>query len=131
MRMILIEDNPADVRLIEEALKFSGMAVDIAHFPDGLSAVAKLRSREEPWQPPPDIVFLDLNMPRLSGFDVLETLRGTPECAAIPIVIFTSSQSPADVEKAASLKVDRFVRKPTELREFFTVVSSTVRDLAG
>jgi CheY-like chemotaxis protein len=129
MRMILIEDNPADVRLMKEALKFSGMKFEITHFPDSLAAVSTLGLREPAWYPPPDIVFLDLNMPRLSGFDVLKILRRTPECDKVPIVVFTSSQSPADLEKAQQLGVDRFVRKPTELREFFDIVSSTIRDL--
>jgi CheY-like chemotaxis protein len=129
--MILIEDNPADVRLVKEALRYSGMNVDVTHFADGLAAVSTLRSGEHAWHPPPDIVFLDLNMPRLSGFDVLEVLRDTPECDEVPIVVFTSSQSPVDVQKAHGLGVDRFVRKPTELYEFFDVVGSTVRDLVG
>lgn len=129
MRLVIIEDNPADVRLFREALEFSKIDVEVNHLRDGITAIAMLRSREEPWNPPPDIVFLDLNMPRLSGFEVLEILRGTPECDGVRIVVFTSSQSPADAEKATRLKADRFVRKPTELREFFAIVGSTVRDL--
>jgi CheY-like chemotaxis protein len=131
MRMIVIEDNPADVRLVREALKYSGIDIEVSHFPDGLAAVAMLQSGGQPWSPPPEIVLLDLNMPRMSGFDVLETLRGTPEFESTRIVVFTSSQSPADMEMASKLRADRFVRKPTELREFFDVVSSTVRELTG
>jgi CheY-like chemotaxis protein len=130
MRIIIIEDNPADVHLFKEALKYSGIHAQVDHFPDGLTAVAKLRLREEPWNPPPDVVFLDLNMPRLSGFEVLEIIRDTPRCGDIRVVVFTSSQSPADAERAAQLNAHRFLRKPTELREFFTVVGSTIRDLA-
>ncbi|MGH9631268.1 MAG: response regulator [Bryobacteraceae bacterium] len=131
MRIVIIEDNPADVRLFKEALKFSGLDVELNHFPDGITAVAKLRSIEKPWNPSPDIVFLDLNMPRLSGFEVLEIIRGAPECDGVRIVVFTSSQSPADAEKVARLKADRFVRKLTELRALFAVISSTLRDLAA
>ena len=131
MRIIIIEDNPADVRLFKEALKFSGIEVELSHFGDGMTALAMLQLREGPWNPPPHVVFLDLNMPRLSGFEVLEVLRGTPVCDGVRIVVLTSSQSPVDAENAARLKADRFVRKPTELREFFTVISSTVRDLAA
>jgi two-component system, chemotaxis family, response regulator Rcp1 len=131
MRLVIIEDNPADVRLFREALKFSKLDVELEHFADGIAAVAMLRSKGTPWNPPPDVVFLDLNMPRLSGFEVLEILRDTPECDRVRIVVFTSSQSPADVERAAKLKADRFVRKPTELREFFAVVDSTMRELTA
>jgi two-component system, chemotaxis family, response regulator Rcp1 len=130
MRLVILEDNPADVRLFREALNFAKIDVEVNHIRDGISAIAMLRSKEGPWDPAPDIVFLDLNMPRLSGFEVLEILRGTPECDSVRIVVFTSSQSPADAERATRLKADRFVRKPTELREFFTVVGSTVRDMA-
>jgi two-component system, chemotaxis family, response regulator Rcp1 len=131
MRMIIIEDNPADVRLFREALKFAGMDVELNHFRDGITAMAKLRSQEEPWNPLPDLVFLDLNMPRLSGFEVLEIIRGTPEYDGVRIIVFTSSQSPADAERAVQLRADRFVRKPTELREFFAVVGSTIRDFTA
>jgi two-component system, chemotaxis family, response regulator Rcp1 len=130
MRLIIIEDNPADVKLFKEALKFSGIDAEVSHFPDGITAVANLQSQEQPWNPAPDIVFLDLNMPRMSGFEVLEILRRTPESAGIRAVVFTSSQSPADAEQAARLRADRFIRKPTELRDFFAVVNSTIRELA-
>lgn len=131
MRLLIIEDNPADVRLFREALEFSGINVELNHFADGITAIATLQSTEEPRNPPPDVIFLDLNMPRVSGFEVLEILRGTPAFDGIRIVVFTSSQSPADAERAAILKADRFVRKPTELREFFSVVGSTVRDFGS
>jgi two-component system, chemotaxis family, response regulator Rcp1 len=130
MRLIIIEDNPADVRLFREALRVLSMDVQVSHFSDVESAVAVLRAGTEPWQPPPDAVFLDLNMPRMSGFDVLEILRDTPGCDNVPIVIFTSSHSPADMEKASELKADGFVHKPTELRDFFAVVGATVQALA-
>lgn len=130
LRLIIIEDNPADLVLFKEALKFSGIEAELKHFSDGLAALATIHVVEGPWQPPPDLVFLDLNMPRLNGFEVLERVRDTPGFSAVPIAIFTSSQSPHDVAKAADLKADRFIRKPTQLGEFFEVVRSTISDLA-
>jgi CheY-like chemotaxis protein len=130
MRIVIIEDNPADFRLFKEALSFSGIDAEVSHFADGLAAVSAIESWRAPWHPPPDIVFLDLNMPRISGFDVLALLRSSPAGAAIPVAIFTSSQAPADIQRAAELHANRFIRKPTALHEFFSVVASTVRDFS-
>jgi CheY-like chemotaxis protein len=131
MRIVIVEDNPADLRLFKEALSFSRIDAEVLHFADGVAAVETIRSEQAPWNPPPDIVFLDLNMPRIGGFEVLELLRSTPGCAAIPVAIFTSSQAPADMERAAELQASCFIRKPTGLRDFFEVVSATVRDFAN
>ncbi|HYP13423.1 MAG TPA: response regulator [Bryobacteraceae bacterium] len=131
MRIVVVEDNPADFRLFKEALTFLGIAADICHFPDGVTAAAAIRAEQAPWKPPPDLVFLDLNMPRVSGFEVLELLRSTPDCAAVPVAVFTSSQAPSDADRAAKLNADRFLRKPTSLREFFDVVEGTIRELAS
>lgn len=131
IKLVLIEDNPADVKLLREALKFANIAADLIHFSDGVEAVENLRSEARGWQPPPDLVFLDLNMPRLNGFDVLERIRCTPCCTSVPVAIFTSSHSPGDVERATTLRANRFIRKPTELFQFFEVVALAVRELAG
>ena|SRR5688572_11757441 len=130
MRIVIVEDNPADVRLFTEALRFSGIDAEVSHVADPMAAVAAIRSGHEPWVPPPDIVFLDLNMPRMSGFDVLSLLRSTPASAAVPVAIFTSSEAPADVDRAAELQANRFIRKPTALQDFFDVVRSTLRDFS-
>jgi CheY-like chemotaxis protein len=130
MRIVIIEDNPADLRLFREALSFSEIEAEVSHFPDGVAAIATIKSEQPPWNPPPDVVFLDLNMPRVSGFEVLALLRSTPAFAATPVAIFTSSQAPADMKRAAELNASRFIRKPTALRDFFDVVSSTVHDFA-
>jgi CheY-like chemotaxis protein len=71
IRIVIIEDNPADLRLFKEALRFFEIEAEVTHFPDGVTAVATMQSQQAPWNPPPDLVFLDLNMPRVSGFDVL------------------------------------------------------------
>ena len=131
MKILIIEDNPADVRLFREALKSSGIIAEVSHLPDGVVALATLGTSGEPWTPPPDVVFLDLNMACVTGFDVLETLRDTPKSATVPVVVFTSSQSPQDRENALRLKADRFLRKPSDLREFFNVVSTTISELTS
>jgi two-component system, chemotaxis family, response regulator Rcp1 len=130
MRIVIVEDNPGDVLLFREALTFGGIDAEVTHFADGLAAVTALEAENEGWRPRPDIVFLDLNMPRLSGFEVLKILRESSHGADTRVVVFTSSQAPADMAKASELGADRFLRKPTELRSFFEVISSTVRELA-
>jgi two-component system, chemotaxis family, response regulator Rcp1 len=130
IRIVIIEDNPADLRLFKEALRFFEIEAEVTHFPDGVTAVATIQSQQAPWNPPPDLVFLDLNMPRVSGFDVLTMLRSTPAYAETPVAIFTSSQAPADIDRAEELRASRFLQKPTSLRDFFNVVSSTVREFA-
>ena len=129
MRVLLIEDSPADVRLFREALRVLSLNTQMSHYGDGATAIASLESGQEPWFPLPDIVFLDLNMPRMNGFEVLEVLRRTPSCDRVPIVIFTCSDSPADRDKAAKLRADRYVRKPTDLLAFFATVNATLQDL--
>ena len=130
IRIVVIEDNPADFRLIREALNFAHIEAQVSHFSDPTAAIAAITSEQAPWNPPPDVVFLDLNMPRVSGFDVLALLRSRPGGATIPVAIFTSSQAPADMERATQLHANRFIRKPTALNEFFNAVSSTVREFA-
>lgn len=129
VNITIIEDNPADVYLFQEALAFNEIDAALTHFPDGADAVEALEADQTGWQPPPDIVFIDLNMPRVSGFDVLKKLRETPRMAGVHAVIFTSSQAVEDRERANELRADRFIRKPSDLRGFFSIVDSTVRDL--
>jgi CheY-like chemotaxis protein len=131
MRIVLIEDNPADVRLFREALLSSKIEAKLDHFPDGAAAVASIRVAAEPWTPLPDVVFLDLNMPCVDGFDVLAFLRSTPQYVDVPVAIFTSCASPVDKERALELGANRFVVKPATLRDFIDVVSSTIRELAA
>ena len=131
MRIVLIEDSPADVRLFREVLLSSGIDAEVVHLPDGEAALANLRSAGTAWSPRPDLVFLDLNMPRVGGFEVLQKLRNTPGYADVPVAIFTSSRSDLDRHKAAELKADVFIVKPTTLGEFFEVVTLTIRAFDG
>src|SRR5258708_17345345 len=98
MHFVIIEDNPADVLLMKEALEHHGIKAEISHFSDGAGALEAMRSNHETWTaPPPSLVLLDLNMPRVSGFDVLRELRGTPRLKHVPVAVVTSSHSPTDI----------------------------------
>lgn len=130
MRFVIVEDNPADVLLIKEALRQAGIQADIRDFADGAGALKAIRTRHETWgPPPPNLVLLDLNMPRVSGFEVLRELRSTPDLQDVPVAVVTSSSSPRDMEQASRLGASRYIKKPLDLHEFFTTIGSAVREL--
>jgi CheY-like chemotaxis protein len=130
MRFVIIEDNPADVLLMKEALEHEGIKAEISHFSDGADAVQAMRSNHATWaDTPPSLVLLDLNMPRVSGFDVLREIRGTPRLQHVPVAVVTSSHSPTDMAEATRLGASRYIRKPVDLHEFFAMVGNTVRGI--
>lgn len=121
----LIEDNLGDVLLIREALREEGLQVNLVHFDDGDAAWASLQGRPEA----PNLILLDLNLPRVDGTRLIRQIRAHPVLARVPIAVLTSSQSPADEDDALSMGAERFIRKPSGLDEFFTCVGGAVRDL--
>ncbi len=94
MVVLLVEDNPGDVRLTREAFKDTELAINLRVVDDGIEALAYLR-REGPYSDAarPDIILLDLNLPKKDGRQVLEEIKGTPEFATIPVVVLTTSSS--------------------------------------
>jgi len=123
--ILLVEDSPADIRLTEEALRDSPI-VDTLHVArDGEEAMDFLHQRgAHSGAPRPDLVLLDLNLPRKDGREVLEELKGDPEMRRIPIVVLTTSASEADILRSYDLHVNSFVTKPVDLDEFSNVVHS-------
>jgi two-component system, chemotaxis family, response regulator Rcp1 len=111
------EDNPADVYLIEEALREHHVPFELTVAEDGETAIAMVISGKVN----PDLVLLDLNMPKRSGVEVLMRLREQPECRALPIIVLTSSDSPADREEVLRLGATSYLRKPTGLDEFLQI----------
>ena len=125
VRILLAEDNPADVYLIEEALREHNVRFDITLAEDGEAAIGML-SRG---QVNPDIVLLDLNMPKRSGGEVLDKLRRDTG-RDIPVIVLTSSDSPNDRDEALRLGATRYIRKPTGLDEFLQI-GATIKELVG
>jgi two-component system response regulator len=123
--ILLVEDSPADIRLTEEALLDSPI-VDTLHVArDGEEAMDFLRQRGAHTDAPrPDLVLLDLNLPRKDGREVLEELKGDPELRRIPIVVLTTSATEADILRSYDLHVNSYVTKPVDLDEFANVVHS-------
>jgi CheY-like chemotaxis protein len=115
----LIEDNPGDVFLVREALREHGIVADLEVIEDGEVAYSYWDRYSDTVAPPcPDLVLLDINLPRRSGLEILERIRNTPPCANLNVVIVSSSMNRRDVEQAHRLGIQEYFRKPTHLEAF-------------
>ncbi|MSP71762.1 MAG: response regulator [Myxococcales bacterium] len=123
--VLLVEDNPADVRLAREAMKASKLQLDITVVEDGELALDYLSRRGAYVDATrPDLILLDLNLPRLSGLTVLERIKSDPELRPIPVVVLTTSDSQDDIMRSYSLHANCYIRKPPRLEDFIRVVQS-------
>ena len=121
--ILLVEDNPADVRLTQEALKNGKVQHELYVVTDGVEAMEFLRREGAyPDVPRPDIILLDLNMPRKDGREVLADIRANPELTGIPVIILTSSQSEADIFNTYDQHANGYIVKPVDLEQFFTIL---------
>ena len=123
--ILLVEDNPGDVRLTREALKEAKVRNELHVATDGVEALAFLR-REGAYKKAvrPNLVLLDLNLPRKNGREVLAEMKEDPELRRIPVVILTTSQAEQDIIKAYDLHVNCYINKPVDLDQFLQVVRS-------
>jgi CheY-like chemotaxis protein len=124
IEVLLVEDNPGDVRLTAEALKDGCVRSVLRVVGDGIEALAYLRKRGERR---PDIILLDLNLPRMSGREVLAEIKADEDLQAIPVVVLTTSQADADVAQCYALHANCYVAKPVEYEAFVRVIH-TFRD---
>jgi len=125
VEFLLVEDNPGDVRLTQEALKDSKVRNNLNVLGDGLSALAFLR-RQPPYEnaPRPDIILLDLNLPKMDGRELLSHIKADPKLKRIPVVVITSSEAEQDILRTYDLHVNCYVTKPVDLDQFIKVVQS-------
>jgi len=123
--VLLVEDSPGDIRLTEEALRESKLKVNLESVQDGEQAIAYLR-RQGNYREAirPDLILLDLNMPRKDGREVLAEVKADPELKTIPIVVLTMSASEADVERAYELQANCYITKPVNLDQFIKVIAA-------
>jgi len=125
VEILLVEDNPGDVRLTREALREGKVRNNLNVVDDGVKALAFLRREGEYAEAPrPDLVLLDLNLPRMGGREVLEAIKANPELRSIPVVVLTSSQAEQDIARAYELQANCYVTKPVDLDQFIAVVKS-------
>lgn len=123
--ILLVEDNPGDVELIREALDTGTTHHQLYVARDGVQALKFLR-RQEPYKDRqlPDMVLLDLNLPRKSGREVLEEIKSDPDLKWIPIIVLTSSKADDDILKSYSLHANCYVTKPVDFEQFMGVIKS-------
>ncbi len=123
--ILLVEDNLGDARLTEEALKEGKVTNNLSIVKDGVEALAFLR-REEGFAdaPRPDLILLDLNMPRMDGRQVLAEIKQDDALKAIPVVVLTTSRNSDDINQAYDLNCNCYIAKPVDLDQFIDAVES-------
>lgn len=124
LNILVVEDSPSDVRLIREALKENAMPVHITVAHDGVEAMDYLHQAENGTVSRPDLVLLDLNLPRKNGREVLAEVKGSPNLKQIPVVVMTSSRAEEDVQQAYLLNANCYITKPANLPEYVKVVAA-------
>ncbi len=121
--ILLVEDNPGDVRLTQEAFREARTPIKINVAMDGEEAIAYLR-RLYPFQNAtrPDLILLDLNIPKKDGREVLAEIKADPLLHDIPVVVLTTSNADQDIQKTYNLEVNAYINKPVDFDRFFDIV---------
>ena len=124
IRILLVEDSPSDVRLIQEALKNTPITVQITVARDGVEATDYLNRAAAGLAVMPDLILLDLNLPRKHGWEVLAEVKADPATKHVPVLVMTSSKADEDVMQAYSLNANCYIPKPTDLTDYVNVVTA-------
>lgn len=125
IKILLVDDDPADTELTEELLAESKVKLELYTVQDGVYAMEFLRKQGEFSDvPTPDLILLDLNMPRKDGRETLEEIKQDPTLKQIPVVILTTSDSSIDVAKSYATGANCYIKKPVDLGEFQKVVEA-------
>ena len=123
IEILLVEDNPGDARLAVEALKESEVRNNLHHVPDGVEAMRFLRGEGEYAEAPqPDLILLDLNLPRKDGREVLSEIKEDPRLRLVPVVVLTTSAAERDLVRTYGLHANAYVIKPIDLDRFVEIV---------
>jgi two-component system, chemotaxis family, response regulator Rcp1 len=125
VEILIVEDNPGDVRLTVEALKEAKVRNNLSVVTDGVEAMEFLRRKGRfASAVRPDLILLDLNLPRKDGREVLKEIKADPELLRIPVVILTTSQAEQDIVRTYNLHANCYITKPVDLDRFLEVVRS-------
>lgn len=124
--ILLVEDNPGDVELTMEALQTARVVNHISVLGDGVHALAYLQQRDGYEAAPcPDLILLDLNLPKLDGFHVLRAIKEDPHLAPIPVIILTGSEAERDIVRSYAAHANCLITKPIDPMEFLSVLQTT------
>ncbi|USR92095.1 response regulator [Phormidium yuhuli AB48] len=127
-KILLVEDNVAHVRLIQEAFKESQLSHDLIPVKDGVEAMDYLHQRaphEDASRP--DVILLDLNLPRKDGREVLAELKGDPHLAQIPVLVLTTSNNETDIQESYRLHANCYIQKSQNLQQLLAIVQTIQR----
>jgi two-component system, chemotaxis family, response regulator Rcp1 len=125
IQVLLVEDNPGDVRLTKEALKEGKLLNQLTVVGDGVEALSFLRKQGiYADAPQPELILLDLNLPKKDGREVLAEIKADPKLRRIPVVVLTTSSSEEDILKIYDLHANCYITKPVDLEQFMGVVKS-------
>ncbi|HXJ43959.1 MAG TPA: response regulator [Bryobacteraceae bacterium] len=127
LRIILVDDNPADAVIFQTALRRTGAPVEIMLMTDGREAVDYLTQKNgDRVRAKHDLLLLDLNLPGLSGFEVLESIRACADIRSLPVVVMSGSNNPADIDRSYMLGANSYVLKATNLHDILETGSELV-----
>ena len=123
IEILLVEDNAGDIRLTQEALKESHLIVNLSIVRDGMEAMDFLRGKgQHANKPAPDLILLDLNLPRKDGREVLEEIKNDAELKRIPVVVLTTSEAESDILTTYGLHANCYINKPVDMDQFIKIV---------
>src|SRR5437763_3495373 len=126
--ILLVEDNPADIKITQRALRESAVPVELLVVRDGQEAVDYLLRQGEHATSPnwrsPDLILLDLNLPRMNGREVLERIRATPSLKTVPVVVLTTSKRHEDVQEMYAAGANTYIEKPQDFARFVQVLQT-------
>lgn len=125
VQVLLVEDSPGDIRLTQEAFRDANMSIHLHVATDGVEAMSFLRNEgEHAKSPRPDLILLDLNLPKMDGREVLAHIKADDSLRTIPTIILTTSESEADIVKSYELQANCYLSKPVQLDAFESLVKS-------
>jgi Response regulator containing a CheY-like receiver domain and an HD-GYP domain len=123
VNILLIEDNPGDVRLTQEAFKEGSMSINLKVKMDGVEAIKYLKNEDlDEEHIIPDLILLDLNLPKRDGREVLEEIKSDDTLKRIPVVVLTTSNAEQDILKSYNLHVNCYINKPVDFDKFFDII---------